>query len=172
DGIRTSHFELYLKAMKQAGADTKVAEHFIRTLQQKGDLETAFIIADVPASARDFMRFTFSNIYNNQSHLLAAVFTFGREDLIPGMFMSIIEDLYKEYPEEISTFKYYLDRHIEVDGDHHSHLAMQMTALLCGDDEVLWNEAETAVIEALQMRIRLWDGVYEAIVKSKMVATA
>lgn len=167
EGTRTSHFELYLKAMKQAGADTKVVEHFILTLQQKGDLETAFIIADVPEAAREFMRFTFRNIYSNKPHVLAAIFTFGREDLIPDMFMSIIEDVHHEFPEQISTFKYYLERHIEVDGDHHSHLAMQMTALLCGEDELLWQEAEAAVIQALQMRVLLWDGVHDAIIKSK-----
>jgi hypothetical protein len=103
--------------------------------------------------------------------VLAAIFTFGREDLIPDMFMSIIEDVHNDVPEQISTFKYYLERHIEVDGDHHSHLAMQMTALLCGEDELLWQEAEAAVIQALQMRIQLWDGVYDAIIKSKTLET-
>jgi len=171
DGFRTSHFELYLKAMKQSGADTGVIESFIHTLLQKGDLEDAFKTAEVPESAREFMRFTFKSIYSNKPHVLAAIFTFGREDLIPDMFMSIIEDVHNDVPEQISTFKYYLERHIEVDGDHHSHLAMQMTALLCGEDELLWQEAEAAVIQALQMRIQLWDGVYDAIIKSKTLET-
>jgi len=85
--------------------------------------------------------------------------------------MSIIEDVYNEYPFPISTFKYYLERPIEVNGDHHRRLAMRMNALLCGDDEILWNEAEAAVIEAFQMRIHLWDGVRDAIVKSKIPVT-
>jgi hypothetical protein len=167
DGVRTSHFELYLKAMKQSGADTAVIECFIDTLLQKGDLEGAFKTAEVPEAAREFMRFTFKSIYSNKPHVLAAIFTFGREDLIPDMFMSIIEDVHNDVPKQISTFKYYLERHIEVDGDHHSHLAMQMTALLCGEDEQLWEEAEAAVIQALQMRVLLWDGVHDAIIKSK-----
>ena len=167
DGVRTSHFELYLKAMKQSGADTAVIECFIDTLLQKGDLEGAFKTAEVPEAPREFMLFTFKSIYSNKPHVLAAIFTFGREDLIPDMFMSIIEDVHNDVPEQISTFKYYLERHIEVDGDHHSHLAMQMTALLCGEDEQLWQEAEAAVIQALQMRILLWNGVHDAIIKSK-----
>lgn len=171
DGVRTSHFELYLKAMKQSGADTGVIEYFIHTLLQNGDLEGAFKTAEVPDAPREFMRFTFRNIYSNKPHVLAAIFTFGREDLIPDMFLSIIEDVHHEFPEQISTFKYYLERHIEVDGDHHSHLAMQMTALLCGEDELLWQEAEAAVIQALQMRIHLWDGVHDAIIKSKTLAS-
>jgi Protein of unknown function (DUF3050). len=34
-----------------------------------------------------------------------------------------------------------------------------MVAELCGDDEVKWKEAETAAIEALQIRASLWDAV-------------
>lgn len=170
DGVRTSHFELYLKAMKQSGADAAAVEYFIHTLLQKGDLEGAFKTADVPEAAREFMRFTFRNIYSNKPHVLAAIFTFGREDLIPGMFMSIIEDVYNEFPDQISTFKYYLERHIEVDGGHHSKLAMQMTEMLCGDNETYWQEAEAAVLQALQMRIHLWDGVYDTIINSKTLA--
>ena len=57
----------------------------------------------------------------------------------------------------------YLERHIEVDGDHHSHLALQMTSNLCGADEKLWKEAERSIIESLQKRIDLWDGAYKQI---------
>jgi hypothetical protein len=170
EGVRTSHFELYLKGMKQSGADTGIMESFLHELQQKADLDGAMVAANVPEAARDFMRFTFKHIYSNKPHVLAAIFTFGREDLIPGMFMSIIEDMYNEHPDQISTFKYYLERHIEVDGGHHSQLALEMTAILCGDDDALWQEATLAIEEALQMRILLWDGVHNAIVKSKTLA--
>ncbi|MBE7178280.1 MAG: DUF3050 domain-containing protein, partial [Mucilaginibacter polytrichastri] len=50
-----------------------------------------------------------------------------------------------------------------VDGDHHAHLAYDMTAQLCGDNEVKWVEAIDAVKDALQQRIQLWDGVVSAI---------
>jgi len=170
DGIRTSHFELYLKGMKQSGADTGVMERFLQELQQTGDLDAACTTANVPEAARAFMRFTFKHIYSNNASVLAAIFTFGREDLIPGMFMSIIEDVYNEYPEQISTFKYYLERHIEVDGGQHSQLALEMTSILCGDNDDLWEEATVAIEEALQMRIQLWDGVYNSIINSKTLA--
>ncbi len=83
------------------------------------------------------------------------------------MFLSIVNDVNNSSPDSISVFKYYLERHIEVDGDHHSHLALQMTAHLCGDDGEKWKAAEAATITALQKRIDLWNGAYEDIVTAK-----
>ncbi len=80
------------------------------------------------------------------------------------MFISIVNDMDKKFPDNISIFKYYLERHIEVDGDHHSHLAIQMTANLCGADNQRWNEAEDVIVESLKRRIRLWDGAYKRII--------
>jgi hypothetical protein len=160
NGERKSHFELYLEAMQQCGADTDQMEQFITTLQQTGDLERAFNESEVPQSARDFVNFTFDIINSDKAYLQAAIFTFGREDLIPGMFLSIVDDMHRKFPDSIAIFKYYLERHIEVDGDHHSHLALQMTANLCGTNEQFWQEAEEATRLSLQQRIALWDGVY------------
>ena len=86
------------------------------------------------------------------------------------MFISIVNDIHKNFPDSVAMFKYYLERHIEVDGDHHSHLAMQMTANLCGDDETLWKDTEEKTIESLKKRIALWDGVYEEIMEAVPVA--
>jgi hypothetical protein len=84
------------------------------------------------------------------------------------MFISIIRDMNHEWPDTISTFKYYLERHIEVDGDHHSLLALQMVENLCGHDDAKWNEAEVFVLKSLQMRKQLWDGVLQQLKKSEM----
>jgi hypothetical protein len=167
EGNRKSHFELYLDAMKQAEADVAPIEKFISILKETGDFNSAYLLSETPESARNFVDFTFDIIGTNKPYLQAAIFTFGREDLIPGMFFSIINDIHLSVPEKISTFKYYLERHIEVDGDHHSHLALQMTANLCGNNEHYWQEAEEATIKSLQKRIELWDGVYSAITQQK-----
>lgn len=163
-GNRKSHFELYLDAMKQCGADTSQIEKFIAVLKKTGDFNSAFTASETPKEAHDFVDFTFKIIGSNKAYLQSAIFTFGREDLIPGMFVSIVNDIHKNFPDSISIFKYYLERHIEVDGDHHSHLALQMTSNLCGTDEQFWKEAEQATIESLQKRIDLWDGAYRQII--------
>ena len=169
EGNRTSHFELYLKAMEQIGCNVTSINGFIETLKTSGNFEEAFAAGHTPFTAQKFVNFTFDVINSNKAYLQAAIFTFGREDLIPGMFLSMVNDLNRNFSESISQIKYYLERHIEVDGDHHSILALQMTANLCGENEQFWLEAEAAVVQALKMRIALWDGVYEEIMAKKSV---
>lgn len=163
-GVRKSHFEMYLDAMHQAGANTGAIDHFLTELSNSHDLESSLTNANVPIEAQSFVKFTFQLIESKKAYLQSAIFTFGREDLIPDMFYAIIQDLHLQAPEKMSIFKYYLERHIEVDGDHHSQLALQMTSNLCGTDTAKWEEAEKAVIEALKRRIQLWDGVYHQLI--------
>jgi hypothetical protein len=155
--------------MQQCGADTAPIKNFVALIQSGFTVEEAMQKSEVDEGAARFVGFTFDIINSQKAHLLAAVFTFGREDLIPGMFISIINDMDNNFPEVISTFKYYLDRHIEVDGGHHSHLALQMTEQLCGNDADKWAEAEVAVIKGLQMRISLWDAVFNQITAQNQV---
>lgn len=169
-GNRTSHFELYLEAMRQCGADTFQIETFINELKKMGALDLACKISNTPKAAQDFVDFTFKVIGSGKDYLQAAVFTFGREDLIPKMFLEIVNHLNQIYPDNISILKYYLERHIELDGDHHSHLAIQMTINLCQENDQYWEDAEKAVIESLQKRIVLWDGIYREIVFNKTKA--
>lgn len=164
-GNRKSHYELYIDAMEQCGAHPHIFLDFIAGLQQTGDLAGAFNNAGVPKAAKDFVHYTFSIIGADKPYLQAAVFTFGREDLIPNMFLSMVNDLGRKFPRQLADYKYYLDRHIEVDGGHHSSLALEMTAELCGEDEKKWKEAQLACIGALQKRIELWNAAYDKIVR-------
>ncbi len=164
-----SHFELYLDAMEQVGTDTQPIRTFIRSLQLGKTFAEAYEIANVPLVAQQFMNSTFAIIKENKSHVIAAAFTFGREDLIPNMFHSIINDLNSKHPDQVTIFKYYLDRHIEVDGDHHSHLALEMISELCGTNEIAWQEASAVAKTALQQRINLWNGALEEIEQVRSV---
>jgi hypothetical protein len=161
NGTRLSHFELYLQAMDQVGADTTGIRNCISMIQQGQPLSA--VISTLPPAAASFVQHTFDLISTAPVHVQAAVFTFGREDLIPDMFLALVNDLDKQFPGQISLFKYYLERHIEVDGDHHSHLGMQMVQELCGDDAAKWNEAALASTVALEKREALWNGILEEI---------
>ena len=168
-GARTSHFELYLSAMKQAQSNTKGIEKVVEALRKGASVEEALQEVNLSVSVKQFVQTTFDVIATNKPHIMAAVFTFGREDLIPAMFIGLVNDLNQQSDGAFSTFKYYLERHIEVDGDHHSHLALEMTEQLCGNDSQKWEEVALAIEQSLQMRIVLWDGVYEAILQKNQL---
>ncbi|KAB7727932.1 DUF3050 domain-containing protein [Rudanella paleaurantiibacter] len=158
DGRRLSHYELYLEAMEQMGADTAPVRQLVSEVAAGKPVRESLAYLNLPEGVRKFVEFTFDVIDTGKPHLVASVFTFGREDLIPNMFIEIVRQL-DAGNGQLDTFRYYLERHIELDGDHHSHLAMQMVEELCGTDEAKWTEATDWTIRALQARIRLWDAV-------------
>jgi hypothetical protein len=170
-GDRYSHFELYLRAMEQCGCSVEQIKGLLVHLAGGKTVSESLHACAAPEAVIRFVENTFAVIGTGKEHIQAAVFTFGREDLIPGMFMSFVNELHEQSPEHISIFKYYMERHIEVDGDHHSHLAYQMTASLCGTDTAKWAEATAAVKEALQHRIQLWDAIASLIDKEALQET-
>jgi hypothetical protein len=161
--IRQSHFELYLSAMKEAGSNTAPVNNLIEQVSNGMSVSDALEATNVPKAVADFVNNTFHTIATGKAHIMAAVFTFGREDLIPGMFLSFVAELNKQTNHQVSTFQYYLERHIEVDGGHHSILAYEMTEQLCATKPEYWTEATEAVKLALKARIALWNHIYHAI---------
>lgn len=69
-------------------------------------------------------------------------------------------------------FLYYIERHIEVDGDEHGPLSLLMVSELCGQDPQKWADAEAVAAAALNARIKLWDGITEAIRQARKPAEA
>lgn len=158
-GVRMSHFELYLRAMQELKADTSAIVSLLSDLQSGKTVREILTQSKLPAGVADFVGFTFEIIERNRLHELAAVFTFGREDLIPDMFVELVSGLNDRFPGQVETYQYYLERHIEVDGGHHGHLALEMVRELCGEDPVKWEEAAAAAEEALRHRIGLWTAI-------------
>jgi hypothetical protein len=158
-GVRTSHFELYLNAMQQTDCNMAAINNFIKSVSKKIPVKESMQLSNIPIASAAFITNTFQVINANKVHIQAAVFTFGREDLIPGMFLHFVKELNNQAPNSVSILKYYLERHIEVDGEHHSHLAYQMTEELCGNDTAKWAEATEEVKKALSARIKLWDAI-------------
>src|ERR1700743_119914 len=76
DGNRKSHFEMYLDAMQQCGADPANFLNFIDLVKDTGDINTAFAAIDTANSINNFVNYTFSVIHTNKAYLQAAVFTF------------------------------------------------------------------------------------------------
>lgn len=156
-----SHFELYLDGMERAGASTAAMTAFLARLGEGTPVAEAAKLAEIPQAAADFTAVTWRIIDNAPVHCQAAAFAFGREDLIPEMFEQVVR-----IPDEegrLTVFKDYLARHIEVDGEQHTPMAMQMLIDLCGDDTERWTQCADTVREALRARLALWDAIADAL---------
>ncbi|MDD7985818.1 DUF3050 domain-containing protein [Lentisphaera marina] len=157
-----SHYELYLKAMEQCGADISLHNNYMLNLQ-KG--ENLFSLNEyLPGPLREFLDFSFELIFKGKDHELCAVFAKGRESLIPDMFSSLVSELDGECPDDWSLFHYYLQRHIEVDGGDHGPASEKLYKYFC-DTPQKEMEAQVAVAKALQLRDKLWSYILKEITK-------
>jgi hypothetical protein len=144
--------------MDEAGASYTSINQVVEALQEGKSVPEALNHANAPAAAARFVSSTFEIIGRDRLHEVAAAFAFGREDLIPDMFLAMVKEL-NANGQNFNTFIYYLERHIELDGDHHAGLSALMLSHVCGDDAQKWAEATTTAQEALRARIALWDGI-------------
>ena len=153
-GNPSSHYEMYLEAMKECGANTYEIDKFVNSVS---DLN----LPKVNTAIDSFLATTFDILNSGEAHKIASAFTFGREDLIPDMFTAIVNDLSKE--NKLDKFVYYLERHIELDGGEHGPLALELISNLCGDDKQKWKEVEETAIACLVARKELWDLVLKGL---------
>ncbi|SFS87713.1 DUF3050 domain-containing protein [Sphingobacterium wenxiniae] len=164
DGRRLSHYEMYLDAMKHIGADTTYIQTFVQNIQAGAEIDSAIAALVADSRVKDFLYFTFDTIARGKAHEIASAFTFGREDLIPVMFTSILRKLQHQFLDiDMDPLLYYFQRHIELDGDEHGPLAMQMILELGGDEKHKWEEMKEIAKQALSKRIALWDAIEEGL---------
>ena len=167
-GQPKSHYEMYLDAMHQIGANTTQINTFLQLIKNGSNVKDALVNVNTEQATQEFVKFTFDVIATNQPHLIASTFTFGREDVIPDMFFEIINQS-KTKDSSYSKLNYYLNRHIELDGDEHGPLSLKMIEELCGNDDKKWQETLEIAKQALAYRIALWDGITNLITIDKKV---
>ena len=156
-----SHFEGYLLAMDEVGADIRRVRAFVSLVGSDG-IEAALEFPDIPAPARRFMRFTFDVIERNEVHLTTAVLAYGREDLIPRLFQSI-QSCPGIGPESSPSLHTYLERHTQLDADKHGPLAIRMLSELCGRSAHKHATAMDLAEKALAARLQFWNGIQAAL---------
>ena len=157
DGRVGSHFEFYVEAMREIGANTQPIQTFLQCLQNGQRVASALAHAGTSRSTALFVLNTMSTA-ERATHEVAASFLLGREVMIPVMFERVLAVI---APMHAPTLKWYLERHIELDGDEHGPAGWHMLAHLCGQDQKRWVEAELSARRALESRRMLWDGVAE-----------
>lgn len=161
-GGYASHFELYLQAMQEVQAETSWIDKYLQAVQAGRDPIEALQTSSLPPSIVQFVTYNLNLAFSAQTHEVTSAFFFGREDLIPDMFTHLLTEL-ENHQQSTDRICYYLNRHIELDGDTHGPLAEKLLSSLCGSDSEKWQQAEQVALQSLQLRIQLWDGVLKEI---------
>ncbi len=162
DGLTIGHFELYLRAMEQVGADTGPIRHLVRLIEREVGFDEALVICRAPPAARAFVGTTFALLASGKPHVIAASFTYGREDSIALIFENLVR-MVRQDGEQAELFVRYLERHIELDGDDHGPKAIAMLHQLCGHDDTRWEEATQSALQSLEARCAFWSAITELL---------
>ena len=162
DGNAASHLDLYLVAMRDVGASTAQFEVFLASLRAGMALADAFEAAGVPRFVRRFVSHTLDTCHHGSTVQAMASFFYGRENVIPGMFQGLL-DRWGLSTHAAPGFVYYLQRHIELDGDSHGPAASRMISAALGRSPDALEEARHAARGALVARHDLWDGTADLL---------
>lgn len=157
----TSHFQLYMAAMEEIGANTDNIQTFINKVKSQG-IDKALNLDIVPQPSRVFTQQTFKFIHSGEPQQVAAALALGREHIIPGMFRSILDKIDID-ETQAPTFHYYLNRHIHLDEDFHAPLSLKLLNELCAGESAKIDSAIAAAKQAVEARVSFWDGVLTAL---------
>jgi hypothetical protein len=176
DGGWTSHFDLYLAAMEDVGADTAAVRQLVRRLGRQGPaavptgsaaaspaFSPAVLAAEcgAPQGAVEFIAATFRTVSEGSTLEVASAFALGREQLIPDMFEHLVDG--DGEGDRGRLLLNYLRRHVELDEGEHGPLAQRLVEHLAGREATAWRTVENAAVAAIEARLRLWDSVVAEI---------
>jgi Protein of unknown function (DUF3050) len=164
DGSYVSHLDLYLRAMAEVGANTRQFETF-RSLAGVTSVEAGMVRTGVPPHVRTFVAHTMTLAQSGSTEEVLAAFFFGREDIIPEMFSRLQKTLpgMKHDKNRLRHFSYYIERHIELDGDSHGPMGKELLDSLVADSPQRNERALRAACNSIQARIELWNGTLSTL---------
>ena len=154
-----SHFDLYIMAMKDIDANTEKINKFIgKYCGNSNTLSENINGIDIPQESLEFVRSTFDCLSTNKISNIAAIFTYGRETTIPGMFIKILNQIDSNNLSFLNL-RLYINRHIEIDSSRHGPLSLKLFEHTCDNNQEIYDEAIEYAIISIDKRIGLWDGV-------------
>ena len=152
-----SHFDLYIQAMTDIGADTSKVNNLLNHTVHKNH----FYGLDISDCGKDFISVTYELLSKNKLHITAALFTYGRETTLPNMFRSILNMI--KVINGTDYLQLYLKRHIEIDSNRHGPLSVKLYENSVNNDYIKEIEALDAAIIAVESRIKLWTCISKEI---------
>jgi hypothetical protein len=161
DGAYLSHLDLYRRAMGDVGASTKQFDTFCSLARTGIPVGVALARVGVPSHVKAFVAHTMALVNSATTEEVLAAFFYGREDVIPEMFRRLLQTRSDEEHSDnrFRNFIYYIDRHIELDGDSHGPMGRELLEGLVGDSPHRAERAMRAACSSIEARLGLWDGI-------------
>ena len=165
DGSYVSHLDLYLRAMEDVGASTHQFDTFQSLARAGSSIEAAMAKTEVPLHVRAFVSHTMMLAQSGSTEEVLAAFFYGREDIIPEMFSRLQKILpgARETDDPLRHFAYYIERHIELDGDSHGPMGRELLDGLVAGSPEKDERALHAACDSIKARIDLWDGTLNVL---------
>ena len=166
-----SHLALYLRAMRDVGASTRQYEKFRSLVLVGVPVEEALTRIGAPPHVQTFVGHTMALANSGSTEEVLAAFFYGREDIIPEMFRRLLGTLYgaKHNNDRLLHFIYYIDRHIELDGDSHGPMGRELLKDLVAHSPHRRERALRAACNSIKARIGLWNGTLNKLRNSRSV---
>lgn len=158
DGTPVSHLQLYLRAMAEVGANIDRFSRFHSLVEQGENVEHALAMVDAPRHVRDFVLHTMRVARAGSTAEVLGNFFFAREDLIPGMFSTLLQR-WSIDSQSVPAFTFYLQRHIEVDSGDHGPAARRAIEPYLATGAAAFDGIVAAALNGIHARGALWDGV-------------
>lgn len=161
DGAYVSHLGLYLRAMGDIGANTRQFEKFRSLVSVGAPVDLALRLTGTPQHVQGFVAHTMALANAGSTEEVLAAFFYGREDVIPEMFRRLLDTIYgaRHNSDRLRHFIYYIDRHIELDGDSHGPMGRELLANLVANSPQAQERAVHAACRSIKARIELWNGL-------------
>src|SRR5215469_15010871 len=174
DGSYVSHLDLYRRAMRDIGASTLQFDRFCSLALVGVPVEVALARTGAPRHVQAFVTHTMALANSGSTEEVLAAFFYGREDIIPEMFRRLLSTLYGtgHNNDRLHHFIYYIDRHIELDGDSHGPKGRELLDDLVANSPEAHERSLRAACRSIKARIGLWDGTLSKLRYSRDVEHA
>lgn len=155
----SSHFQTFLKAMKESSVDTSSVDKFIELLENGNQFEIAIDSCGIHKEAKEFITTTYE-FAKSDLHISIAVFCLSREGVIPDMFMNLLANV--SLSNNYKIFNWYLNRHIYLDSQSHGPLSIKLFKTIV-DTKQKQEEALQASLKALKARNKYFNYILDSI---------
>jgi hypothetical protein len=151
--------------MADVGASTRQFDTFCSLTRVGTSVERAMAQTGVRSHVQAFVKHTMSLAQSGSTEEVVAAFFYGREDIIPEMFSRLQKTLpgARQDNDPLRHFIYYIERHIELDGDSHGPMGRELLEGLVSDSPERDERALRAACNSIKARIELWNGTLSTL---------